>query len=109
MILFIELEGANIQSWEDYISEIEHKFKFPSSCTDSIDRYLDWMRDLDWLEKEKYILVINNYKYFLKDSKELKNDIIRDFKETILPFWQTEVKDVIVDGKPKTFMVYLVE
>jgi len=107
--LLVELNGATIQSWEHYVSKIQDKFRFPTPCFDSVDRYLDWMRDLGWLEKEKYTLVINHFSLFLQDKSELKNDIISDFIEIILPFWQEEVKEVVVEGKAKSFMVYLVE
>ncbi|GAB1530034.1 MULTISPECIES: barstar family protein [Brevibacillus] len=105
----VEMSGANIQSWKDYISEIQMKFKFPTSCLDSMDRYLDWIRDLDWLDKDGYVLIIYGYSDFLKDDPRLKKEIITDFTDVILPFWQEEVKEVVVEGKAKSFMVYLVE
>lgn len=108
-LLIVELKGANIQSWEDYISEIQLKFQFPTSCLDSMDRYLDWIRDLEWLDKDGYVLIINRYSDFIKDNSKLKNEIISDFTEVILPFWQEEVQDVAVEGKAKPFMVYLVD
>lgn len=108
-ILLVELNGSEIQSWEDYVSEIQQNFRFPTSCFDSVDRYLDWMRDLSWIEKEKYILVIHHFDTFLQHKPELKNEIVLDFKDTILPFWQEEVVEVVVDGKAKSFIVYLVK
>ncbi|WP_289142938.1 hypothetical protein [uncultured Brevibacillus sp.] len=108
-IFLAEVNGSTIHSWEDFISEMQDKFKFPTPCFDSVDRYLDWMRDLGWLEYEKYILVINDSKLFLQGKPELKNEIFSDFKNIILPFWQEEVEEVIVGGKAKSFMVYLVK
>ncbi|MDQ0087498.1 hypothetical protein J2T12_000892 [Paenibacillus anaericanus] len=106
--LIVELKEA-IQSWEDYISEVQLKFKFPTTCLDSMDRYLDWIRDLEWLDKDGYVLIIYRYLDFLKDDPKLKKEIITDFTDVILPFWQEEVKDVVVNGKAKPFMVYLVD
>jgi hypothetical protein len=106
---FVELNGADIQSWEDYVSEVQAKFRFPTSCLDSVDRYLDWMRDLGWLEKDKYTLVINDFRLFLQNKSELKNEIISDFTDIILPFWREEIEEVVVEGKAKPFMIYLVE
>ncbi|MBP2000770.1 hypothetical protein J2Z69_001801 [Paenibacillus shirakamiensis] len=108
-ILVVELNGSEIQSWEDYALAIQQNFRFPTSCTDSIDRYLDWIRDLSWIEREKYILVIHQYDKFLQQNPKLKNDILADFTDIILPFWQEEVESVVVGGKAKTFMVYLVK
>lgn len=108
-VYVVEVSGSNIQSWEDYISEIQSKFLFPTSCVDNIDGYLDWMRDLDWLNKEEIVLIINDFSIFLKDDPKLKNEIISDFVDIILPFWQDEVKKVVVEGKAKPFIVYLVD
>lgn len=104
----LELDGADIQSWNDYISVIQSGFQFPTPCFDSVDRYLDLMRDLSWLDKEGFALFINNFDLFLKEDLELGEEIIGDFAEVILPFWQDEVKEVVVEGKAKPFMVYLV-
>lgn len=108
-IFVVELNGANILSWKAYISEIQSKFRFPTSCVDSWDRYLDWMRDLEWLNKEEFVLIINQASLFLKNDLDLKKQIICDFVDVILPFWEDEVKVVVVGGKAKSFMVYLVD
>jgi hypothetical protein len=105
----VELKGANIQSWENYITEIQSKFEFPTTCLDSVDRYLDWIRDLDWLGKDGYMLIIHGYSDFLKEDPKLKKEIITDFTDVILPFWQEEVKEVVVEGQIKPFVVYLVD
>lgn len=105
----VEINGTQIQSWEDYISDIQNKFRFPTPCFDSVDRYLDWMRDLDWLKKEEYVLIITHYGLFMRNDSELKKQIVSDFSDIILPFWQDEVKEVVVEGKTKLFMVYLVD
>jgi hypothetical protein len=105
----VELNGQRIQSWENYITEMQTKFKFPTSCIDSIDRYFDWIRDLDWLNKESYALIINDYDLFMKNNVEFKNEIISDFRDVILPFWQDEVEEVVVGGKAKCFTIYLVD
>ncbi|KQL34056.1 hypothetical protein AN960_20570 [Bacillus sp. FJAT-25509] len=74
-----------------------------------MDRYLDWIRDLDWIEKDSFAIVIYNYNDFLNTELELKDIIINTFKDTILPFWEEEVERVVVEGKAKSFKVYLVE
>lgn len=108
-VFLVELDGSTIQSWKDYVSEIEKKFMFPTTCINSVDRYLDWIRDLSWLEKEEYILVIYNSNSFLIKDLALKNKVVMYFKEAILPFWQSEVEEVVVGGKAKPFMVYLID
>ncbi len=109
----VEIDGEKVQTWEDYINIIQDMFKFPSSCVGSIDRYLDWIRDLSWLDKEEiieaYVIVIKNYDIFLAENIELKNSIITDFVDCILPFWEEEVKQVVLGGKTKIFCVYLLD
>jgi len=107
-VYLVEINGSEIQSWDEYVSQIQQRFKFPTPCNDSVDRYLDWMRDLSWIEKENYMLVIYQFDRFFEHEPELKNEIILDFKEIILPFWQEEVVDIVVGGKEKSFMVYLI-
>jgi len=63
-VYIVEINGAGIQSWREYVEQIELKFEFPTSCIDSQDRYLDWMTDLAWIKKERIVLVINNYNQF---------------------------------------------
>lgn len=104
-----EIDGATIHSWQEYATTIGKIFKFPNPCTDSIDRYLDWMRDLDWLRKDGYALIIYNYGTLLHNAPQLAHEIVEDFKVAILPFWQEEVTHVVVEGKPKPFIVYLVD
>ena len=105
----VEIQGKEIQSWKDYIAEIEEKFEFPTSCISSIDRYLDWIRDLGWLKKDSYVLVIYDYKNFLEQDISLKKMIMEDFGDCILPWWQEEVKICVAGGKEKAFNVYIVE
>jgi hypothetical protein len=57
-LFVVELDETSIHSWTDYIEQIQTKFQFPTSCLDSWDRYLDWIRDLDWLNKDGYVLII---------------------------------------------------
>jgi hypothetical protein len=74
-----------------------------------MDGYLDWMRDLGWLNKESYTLIINEYNLFMKNNIDLKNKIISHFRHVILPFWKDEVEEVVVGGKGKCFTLYLVD
>lgn len=108
-IFLVELSGSEIQSWDDYVTKMQINFRFPTSCKDSVDRYLDWMRDLSWIEKEKFILVIHQFDKFLQKLPELKSEIMSDFTDIILPFWQEEVSEVVVGGQAKIFMVCLVK
>lgn len=93
----------------DYVTEIQSKFSFPTPCADSVDRYLDWIRDLEWLEQEKFVIIINHFSDFCKKNPSIKNEIMQDFEEIILPFWQNEVREEVAGGEPRSFIVYIVD
>ena len=103
-----EIDGSKVSTWEDYAHEIEKVFRFPTPCDKSMDVYLDWIRDLSWLNAQEFVLVIRNYNSFLKNDLETKQEIVNDFDEYIFPWWEYEIAYCQVQGKPKKFNVYLV-
>lgn len=110
-ILKVIIDGEKISLWADYWDAISTAFSFPdlpSYMSADYHSYYDLMTDLSWLEKENIILVIENAEDFLKNDLQLKNDIINDFKEYLLPFWEEEVLKTVVGGKKKNFCVYLI-
>lgn len=114
-IWIAEIDGNKVSTWEDYADEIEKAFCFPADIIEmhvnglSMDGYVDWMTDLDWLQAESYVLIIKNFKNFMKDDMEKKEEILWLFKEDVLPFWQSGVEQYVVEGKSKPFNVYLVD
>jgi hypothetical protein len=106
--LKVDIDGAEIQTWKDFIGVIEKSFRFPTTCEDSMDRYLDWIRDLSWLENKAFIILVKNSKQFFADNSKLRDEILNDLEEVVLPFWESEVEEVVVDGKSKLFRVYLI-
>lgn len=57
------------------------------------DAFLDWVRDLWWIEEENVIIKINGHV-----SKE-----VEDIMKIIVDFWKYEADKVIVGGKNKDF------
>ncbi len=107
--LFIaEINGVDIPQIQDYLALMSTLFQFPIPSR-GLDGYNDWMRDLEWINKDGYVLVINNYKDFLHQDIQSKKAVINGFTNTILPFWEEEVKHVVVGGEMKRFTVYLVD
>lgn len=102
------INGSTIKSLQEYLKIVNELFKFPIP-TRGLDGYLDWIRDLDWLMKDGYVLIINDFSKFLNDDLQLKNKIVDDFKKVVLPWWQEEVEKCVVEGKAKPFNVYLVD
>ena len=68
----VEVNGQEIQSWDDYIRVIECAFRLPNKWTNNLDGYNDWMRDLEWLEKDSYVLIIRDFDSFLRQDCLLK-------------------------------------
>lgn len=102
------IDGSMIQKLSDYLKTISEIFKFPFPAK-SLDGYNDWMRDLEWLNKEEYILVIKNYGDFLNKDLPSKKIVLDGLAAVILPWWQGDVEKYIVGGKKKPFSVYLVD
>ena len=103
-----DIDGSTIQNLQDYLDRVNELFKFPMPSR-SLDGYLDWIRDLDWLMKGGYVLIINNFNKFLNNDLQIKNRIVDDFEKVVLPWWQEEVEKCVVEGKTKPFNVYLVD
>ncbi len=107
-LYIVEIQGSEVQNLESYLGKVWEKFKFPQTGYVNHDAYLDWIRDLEWLNKDGYIMAIFDFSKFLMKSPELKNEIIEDFTDVVLPWWQGEVEKYVVEGKAKSFTVYLV-
>lgn len=110
-----EIDGEKIQKLQDYLDTVKDLFQFPINSLNlgsyklNLNGYNDWMRDLDWLSKEGYVLIIYNFKQFLDHDPISKKKVINGLYKTILPFWEKEVEEVVVGGKVKPFNVYLVD
>ena len=107
-VFIVEINGNLIQDEGEFLDTMTEKFKFPYSVN-GLDGYLDWIRDLDWIEKGEYILIINDFKNFLKNEPVVKENIIHTFEDTVLPWWSKEVEQYSVGGVSKPFNVYLVD
>lgn len=111
-ILKVIIDGEKICSWSDYWNAISNAFSFPelpSYMKPDYHSYYDLMTDLSWLKNENIILIFENADSFLANDLQLKNNIIKDFKEFLLPFWEEEASKTVVNGKKKNFSVYFVE
>ena len=106
-VFIVEIDGNLIQDEGEFLDVMTEKFKFPYHVN-GFDGYLDWIRDLEWLGREEYILIISNFSNFIKRNDSLKKIIIEDIEDIILPWWEKEVEDCVVEGKAKSFNVYFV-
>ena len=103
-----KIDGAKIQTKHDYLSAMEKALGLPP-CQDNWDSYDDWMTDLWWIPNGKIALVFYHCSAMLQNDPQTKELVFDIFQSHILPFWEEEVKHVIVGGEPKEFQVYLVD
>ena len=105
---YVEIDGRKCKVSLDYLTEMSVKFQFPIPSK-GYDGYLDWIRDLTWIEEENIVIVINYFKDFLCDDQRDKQFVLESFREIVFPWWESEVCEHMVEGKPRSFMVYVVE
>lgn len=107
-VFFAEIEGGKIRTEADYVQEMSNAFAFPHELpVMKIGWYNDYISDLMWIEQKDIVLLIHNYDLMLCDEQKLKKNILDDFEEIILPWWEGEVVGHMVGGMPRGFMVYL--
>lgn len=106
--LVVEIDGEKYPTYNDYIRYIEKLLDFPRPCDGIWERYDDWMTDLSWLNYTEYVFIVRNYNDFLSKDTYGKQCFYECFEELILPWWESEVVDHMVDGKPMKMNVYLV-
>ena len=107
-VYFVEIDGAEIKTEEDYVRTMADAFAFPSDLPRMIlGWYDDYIADLMWIEQNEIVLLINNYDLMLVNNPKIKSDIIEDFEESILPWWEKDVVGHMVGGVPRRFSVYL--
>jgi len=104
-----EIDGALIQTLSMYLTEVWNAFHFPKTGYVNYNAYLDWIRDLRWLESDAYVLVIHNYHELISDSPKEREVVLASLENIVLPWWNGEVERCVVGGKAKPFNVYLVE
>ena len=105
----IIIDGKGIKSEDEFIDFMETELCFPRSCDGIVVRYLDCMRDLSWLNFDSYEIYIVNQNDFLKLNIEDRENILNDFNNIILPYWEHDVLYQCVGGECKDFKVYLVD
>jgi len=105
----VEIHGREIQSWDEYLDKIEVAFQFPNEWRVNISGYCDWMKDLNWLGKESYVLIIHDYSSFLVHDLKCKELVMEIFNDEILPWWQSTDEGKLFNGWAiKPFNIYLV-
>ena len=106
------IDGSKIDSWSEYWDCIATAFSFPELpeyMEPDYHSYYDLMTDLSWIDNKSIVIIIENANEFLKNEYDLKNTIVKNFNEYLLPFWEKEVEITVVNGQKRNFCVYFVE
>lgn len=108
-VLIVEVDGAKCSCLSEYLHTISNAFSFPTQPS-GLDGYNDWICDLTWLDSDlKIAIIIEHFSKFLRDDLNAKKCVLEDFKNVILPWWETDVINHMIDGKPRLFSVYLID
>lgn len=102
------IDGRQIGNYHDFINVMQREFHFPRDCCGSIDRYLDWMRDLSWITENEIIIRIEYALAFMRSNPQEKQLILDDINDIIMPFWEQDAANVIVDGVRKSCRLLLI-
>ena len=103
----VTLDGKQIRTVGDFIAQMEQKFSLPD-CDGNMNCFFDWIRDITFLNKDEYIVIIYNHEEICRCDRTKGDEIIRLFRKTILPWWEGDVENCVMEGKAKPFNVYLV-
>ncbi|MGA3278114.1 hypothetical protein ACA598_10535 [Lactiplantibacillus pentosus] len=103
----VTIPGKKICTFRQYLNFMGKKFKMPDYA--GFAAYSDWMTDLSWIPNQKIAVIINEYGRFMNKKPKLKSLIMDSFEDGILPFWEKDVVQFMVGGKPRIFEVYIVK
>jgi RNAse (barnase) inhibitor barstar len=81
------IDGKRCRDIESFLVEIGHAFSFPEYYGRNMNALNDCLNDLDWIDKDSYVLIINHFESFISESEEDKNDVI-NFLNEIAQEWK---------------------
>lgn len=104
----VTIDGKKVKSYVDFVYAMQREFCFPRDCLGSVDRYLDWMRDLSWINADEIIVKIKYSSSFMIDNPQEKKIVLSDFNDIIIPFWESDSNSIIANGVTKKVKLYLI-
>lgn len=81
------INGKECTTVNMFLEQIGSAFSFPEHFGRNMDALNDCLNDLDWIDKDNYVLIINNFDHFLSSNYDDKNDIVA-FLEEIKSGWE---------------------
>lgn len=107
--MVVQIDGKRCATLDDYLSFIYQRLNFPFlDRRPNILGYDDWMTDSAYFHNDIIHFIIINYNMFLSEDAEEKAKIMDKFVRFML-WWEHDVVECVVGGKPKEFNVYIVD
>lgn len=106
-VFVAEIAGELVKTEKDYVQSMINAFKFPFKLTQmKIGWCNDYLYDLSWIKEKIIILIVYNFKQMLTDEEEKKSNIVKDYEEILLPWWEKDVVGHMVGGTTREFIIY---
>ena len=104
----LNIDGKKVQSERDAIEILAKGFNIDDLQDGNWDALSDRFQRSNYIYPERINIFINNSRYlFIKDENS-KNTFLEILSDTV-SWWEEDVERYIVDGKRKTFNVYLLD
>lgn len=88
------IDGKSNMTSSDFLHSIWEQLVFPNIESCNWDAYLDWMRDLSWLQSKEVTIIVTNYDSFLSKESNGTKFFISDLEEVVFPFWENDAESV---------------
>jgi len=104
----LNIDGKKVQSERDAIEILANSFNINDLQDGNWDALFDRLQRSNYIHPERINIFINNSRdLFIKDANS-KNTFLEILSDTV-SWWEEDVERYIVDGKRKTFNVYLLD
>ena len=104
----LNIDGKKVQSERDAIEILAKSFNIDDLQDGNWDALSDRLQRSNYIHQERINIFLNNSNdLFIKDVNS-KNTFLEILSDTV-SWWEEDVERYIVDGKRKTFNVYLLD
>ena len=104
----LNIDGKKVQSERDAIEILANSFNINDLQDGNWDALFDRLQRSNYMHPERINIFLNNSNdLFIKDANS-KNTFLEILSDTG-SWWEEDVERYIVDGKRKTFYVYLLD
>ncbi len=81
-IAIFSIDGSKINNLNSLFKNFAKDLKFPYICT-NLDSFYDWLIDLSWVKKEKFVIIFSHHENLKTNDKDLFAKITEIFRYTI--------------------------